>query len=79
MKHLKVTSALLSAVMCMSMVMTPVSVMADESAPEETQVEETESRRHRKRNLLRQRNRNLKQLKIRFLKTKTVQKLLMPY
>lgn len=42
MKHLKVTSALLSAVMCMSMFMTPVSVMADESAPEETQVEETE-------------------------------------
>ena len=38
MKHLKVTSALLSAVMCMSMVATPVAVMADEtSAPEETQ------------------------------------------
>ena len=41
MKHLKVTSALLSAVMCMSMVATPVAVMADEtSAPEETQAAE---------------------------------------
>ena len=42
MKHLKITSALLSAIMCMSMVMTPVAVVADEAAPEETQVEETE-------------------------------------
>ena len=43
MKHLKVTSALLSAAMCMSMVMAPVTVMADETtATEETQIEETE-------------------------------------
>ena len=39
MKHLKVTSALLAAVMCVSMVMTPV--MADETqAPSETQTTE---------------------------------------
>ena len=42
MKHLKITSALLSAIMCMTLVMTPVAVMADEAATEETQVEETE-------------------------------------
>ncbi len=43
MKQFKVTSVLLSAAMCMSMVMTPVSVMADETtATEETQIEETE-------------------------------------
>ena len=43
MKQLKFASVLLSAIMCASMVMTPVSVIADEaSAPEETQVEETE-------------------------------------
>ena len=40
--HLKLTSVLLSAVMCASMVMAPVSVIADEtSAPEETQTTET--------------------------------------
>ncbi len=39
--HLKLTSVLLSAVMCASMVMAPVSVIADEtSAPEETQTTE---------------------------------------
>ena len=42
MKHIKITSVLLSAAMCASMVMAPVSVMADETAPEETQIEETE-------------------------------------
>ena len=42
MKHLKVTSVLLSAAMCMSMVMTPVSVFADETeASSETQITET--------------------------------------
>ena len=49
MKHLKVTSALLSAAMLVSMVSTPVSVYADETeAPSETQatekVEETEKK-----------------------------------
>ncbi|MBR2555424.1 MAG: leucine-rich repeat domain-containing protein [Aeriscardovia sp.] len=39
--HLKLTSVLLSAVMCASMVMAPVSVIADETfAPEETQTTE---------------------------------------
>jgi transcriptional regulator GlxA family with amidase domain len=39
--HLKVTSVLLSAVMCASMVMAPVAVIADEtSEPEETQTTE---------------------------------------
>ena len=44
MKRLKAISVLVSAAMCMSMVMTPVSVIADEtSAPAETQnIEETE-------------------------------------
>lgn len=41
MKHLKITSVLLSAAMCFSMLTSPV--MADEAfAPDETQVEETE-------------------------------------
>ena len=41
MKHLKVTSALLAAVMSISMVMTPVSVLADETeTPSETQATE---------------------------------------
>ena len=41
MKHLKITSVLLSISMCASMVMTPVSVIADDSAaPEETQTAE---------------------------------------
>ena len=40
--HLKLTSVLLSAVMCASMVMAPVSVIADETtAPSETQTAET--------------------------------------
>ena len=45
MKHLKVMSALLSAVICMSVVLTPASALADEtSAPEETQTaQETET------------------------------------
>ena len=43
MKHLKITSVLLSITMCASMVMTPVSVIADESeATSETQTELTE-------------------------------------
>ena len=44
MKHIKITSVLLSALMCASMVMTPVPVMADETeVPAETQTtEETE-------------------------------------
>ena len=43
MKHLKITSVLLSAVMCMSMFATPVSVLADETpADPETQTEATE-------------------------------------
>ena len=44
MRKLKIMSALMSAVMCVSMVMAPVTVFADEdTAPEETQaVEETE-------------------------------------
>jgi len=43
MKHLKITSVLLSASMCISMVMTPVGVLADETAaPTETQTEVTE-------------------------------------
>ena len=43
MKQFKAMSVLLSAAICMSMVVAPVSVMADEtSAPEETQIEETE-------------------------------------
>ena len=38
MKHLKITSVLMSVVMCASMVMTPVSVIADETeAPSESQ------------------------------------------
>lgn len=41
MKHLKVTSVLLAAVMSLSMVMTPVSVLADETeTPSETQTTE---------------------------------------
>ena len=41
MKHLKVSSAVLSAIMCMSMVMTPVAVMADETeTPSQTQTTE---------------------------------------
>ena len=40
--HLKLTSAMLSALMCASMVMAPVSVIADDSAaPSETQTAET--------------------------------------
>lgn len=43
MKHLKITTALLSALMCASMVMTPVPVIADETEATETQkIEETE-------------------------------------
>ena len=42
MKHLKITSVLMSVVMCASMVMTPVSVIADDSdASAETQTAET--------------------------------------
>ena len=42
MKHLKVTSALLSAIMSMSMLMTPVAVLADETeVPSETQTTES--------------------------------------
>lgn len=41
MKHLKITSAMLSAVMCMSMFAAPVAVIADETAaPEQTQTTE---------------------------------------
>ena len=41
MKRLKITSALLSAVMCISMMAAPVTVIADEAAaPEETQTTE---------------------------------------
>ena len=41
MKHIKITSVLLSAAMCASMVMTPVPVMADETeVPSETQTTE---------------------------------------
>ena len=41
MKRLKITSAMLSAVMCMSMLAAPVTVIADEAAaPEETQATE---------------------------------------
>ncbi len=45
MKHLKITSVLLSALMCASMVMTPILFMADETdVPAETQTtEETET------------------------------------
>ena len=43
MKHLKITSVVLSAVMCMSMFATPVSVFADETpADPETQTEAAE-------------------------------------
>ena len=43
MKSLKLTSALLSAVMCVSMITAPVSVMADDTqAPSETETTETE-------------------------------------
>ena len=43
MKHLKVTSVVLSIAICMSMFMPTVSVLADEAAaPSETQTEETE-------------------------------------
>ena len=43
MKHFKITSAMLSAVMCVSMLAAPVSVMADETpATSETQTEATE-------------------------------------
>lgn len=43
MKHLKITSVLLSISMCASMVMAPVSVIADDTeAPSETQTEVTE-------------------------------------
>ena len=43
MKHLKVTSVVLTIAICMSMFMPTVSVLADEaSAPSETQTEETE-------------------------------------
>ena len=43
MKHIKITSVLLSVAMCVSMVMAPVSVIADETeAPAETQTEVTE-------------------------------------
>ena len=43
MKHLKITSVLMSVAMCMSFVMTPVSVLADETeAPEQT-IETTET------------------------------------
>ncbi len=42
MNHLKISSALLSALMCMSIVMTPVAAMADETeTPSETQTIET--------------------------------------
>ena len=42
MKHLKIMSVLMSAAMGMSMVMTPVSVLADETTePAETQTTET--------------------------------------
>ena len=41
MKHLKVTAALLSAIMCLTMAMTPSAVLADETeAPSETQTTE---------------------------------------
>ncbi|MCR5287213.1 MAG: hypothetical protein K6D93_04605, partial [Saccharofermentans sp.] len=44
MKHIKATSVLLSAAMCMSIMMTPAAVLADETpAPsEEQKTEETE-------------------------------------
>ena len=43
MKHFKITSAMLSAVMCVSMLAAPVSVMAEETpATSETQTEATE-------------------------------------
>ena len=43
MKRLKVTSALLSVVMCVSMAIAPVTVMADETeVPSETETTETE-------------------------------------
>lgn len=42
MKHIKITSVMLSAVMCASLVLMPVSAIADETeAPAETQTEET--------------------------------------
>ena len=42
MKHLKITSILLTVSMCMSMIVTPVSVLADETpAPSETETVET--------------------------------------
>ena len=41
MKHLKITSVLLSAAMCVSFVMAPVGVFADETeAPAETELPE---------------------------------------
>ncbi len=47
--HLKLTSVLLSAVMCASMVMAPVSVIADEtSAPEETHTTEASEKEETK-------------------------------
>ena len=47
--HLKLTSVLLSAVMCASMMMAPVSVIADEtSAPEETQTTEASEKEENK-------------------------------
>lgn len=44
MKHFKITSVMLSAVMCVSMLATPVSVVADDETPaaSETQTEATE-------------------------------------
>jgi len=43
MKHLKITSVLLSAAICMSFVMTPVSVIADETEASEQTTEATEA------------------------------------
>ena len=42
MKHFKITSVMLSAVMCVSMLATPVAVVADETPASETQTEVTE-------------------------------------
>ena len=42
MKHFKITSVMLSAVMCVSMLATPVAVVADETPVSETQTEATE-------------------------------------
>ena len=51
MKQFKAMSVLLSAAMCMSMVMAPVTVMADETtATEETQIEETEKQETKEKN-----------------------------